>query len=376
MIKICSLKVTVYRFPLDNPVQTSFGLMVDRPMTIVELVSSDGHTGWGEIWCNFPHVGAEHRARLISSVFEPLVLNQVFASPKAAFEFLTKATWVLGLQTGEFGPIAQCIAGIDIALSDIYAKQRNKPLWELFGGQSDVVALYASGISPKGAEQTARLAVDNGYDALKLKIGFGSEVDIRNIKALREVVGSAGTLMVDANQAWTVDDACEMIKELTPFDLSWLEEPIAKDRPHSEWKRLRDEASVPLAGGENLLGKTEFSDAIKDGILSVIQPDLAKWGGLSQTIPLAKSILNSGRRYCPHYLGGGIGLVASAHALAAAGGDGMLEVDFNPNPLRSELVGDLLSAKNGKATLGKRAGLGFTPNMRAIKKYEVAQHRS
>ena len=88
-----------------------------------------------------------------------------------------------------------------------------------FGGQSDVVALYASGISLKGAEQTARLAVDNGYDA-KAENWFGSEVDIGNIKALREVVGSAGTLMVDANQAWTVDHACEMIKELAPFDLS------------------------------------------------------------------------------------------------------------------------------------------------------------
>ena len=78
--------------------------------------------------------------------------------------------------------------------------------------------------------------------------------------------------------------------------------------------------------------------AIADNVLAVIQPDLAKWGGLSRTIPVARDTRAVGRRYCPHYLGSGIGLVASAHALITVGGEGLLEVDFNPNPLRSALV--------------------------------------
>ena len=111
--KIRTVESMVYRYPLETVVQTSFGIMNDRPMVLVKLVDEDGLVGVGEVWCNFPAVGAEHRARLIDSVFEPLLTAVSFDDPIAAFEILTKKTWVLGLQT-EFGPIAQCIAGIDI----------------------------------------------------------------------------------------------------------------------------------------------------------------------------------------------------------------------------------------------------------------------
>ena len=372
MIKITGVDVMVYRFPLANPVQTSFGLMRDRPMLVVKLTSDAGITGWGEIWCNFPNVGAEHRARLVNDVFAPLLLSQSYDSPNAAFDILTTSTWVLGLQTGEIGPLAQCIAGIDIAMSDIHAKQQDMPLWKLYGGTTDTVPIYASGINPTNAEQTALAAVDNGYQAVKLKIGFGRDVDVNNVSALRDIVGSSGSLMVDANQAWFADHACDMISDLAPFDLTWLEEPIAKDRPITEWQMLRKAATMPLAAGENLQGEDEFAAAIADNVLTVIQPDLAKWGGFSRTIPIAQNIRAAGHRYCPHYLGGGIGLVASAHALAAVGGDGMLEVDFNPNPLRSDLVGDMLSGKDGTAQLGNRPGLGYEPDLDTVSTFRVA----
>ena len=64
MIKIRSLETAVYRYPLKTPVQTSFGIMRDRPMVLVKLLDDEGVTGIGEIWCNFPSVGAEHRANL------------------------------------------------------------------------------------------------------------------------------------------------------------------------------------------------------------------------------------------------------------------------------------------------------------------------
>ena len=88
---------------------------------------------------------------------------------------------------------------------------------------------------------------------------------------------------------------------------------------------------MPLAGGENILGDDAFAEALHDRILSVVQPDLAKWGGLTRCVPLGRKINRAGLLYCPHYLGGGIGLVASAHALAAAGGvlDGAETVGLN-----------------------------------------------
>ncbi|WP_275431080.1 enolase C-terminal domain-like protein, partial [Klebsiella pneumoniae] len=82
----------------------------------------------------------------------------------------------------------------------------------------------------------------------------------------------------------------------------------------------------------------EFDEAIASGCFAILQPDAAKWGGVSGCLQVARQALGAGISYCPHYLGGGIGLMASAHLLAAAGGPGMLEIDTNPNPWRDRLV--------------------------------------
>ena len=371
MIKITKLEASVYRYPLATPVQTSFGIMQDRPMVVVRLTSQEGAIGWGEIWCNFPNVGAEHRARLAEHVVAPILMERNFDSPEDAFEHLTGVTWVLGLQTGETGPLAQVIAGVEMALGDIAGKLAGVPLWKLYGGKADSVPIYASGINPTKPEVIAALAVDAGYRALKLKIGFGLDRDIRNLAALRELLGEDRNLMADANQAWDVDEASVILEKLTPFNLAWLEEPIAADRPADEWHLLRSLATMPLAAGENIQGDERFASLLRSNFLGVVQPDLAKWGGFSRTVPVGRQIIASGKRYCPHYLGGGIGLVASAHALAAVGGDGMLEVDINHNPLRSDLVGDLLSRRKGMACLGNAPGLGYEPDLTSVQKYKI-----
>jgi D-galactarolactone cycloisomerase len=371
MIRIDRLEAIVYRYPLETPVQTSFGLMVDRPMVVVKLTNHDGVIGWGEIWCNFPNVGAEHRARLAEHVIAPILIQNDFGAPEEAFDHLTDATWVLGLQTGEIGPLAQVIAGVEIALADIAGKLAGVPLWKLYGGSTDSVLVYASGINPTNPEIIAMAALNAGYKALKLKIGFGADKDTRNLSLLRNLLGAEGELMADANQAWTLDEAIAMLDRLGPFNLTWLEEPIAADRPESEWIRLKDQACMPLAAGENIGSQEAYASWLRSDILGVMQPDLAKWGGFGKTVPVARQIISSGKRYCPHYLGGGIGLVASAHALAAVGGNGMLEVDINTNPLRSELVGDLLTKERGKARLGHSPGLGYEPDLDSVRQYRV-----
>lgn len=97
MIRIDRFEALFYRYPLATPVQTSFGLMQDRPMVVVKLTDRDGVFGWGEIQCNFPNVGTEHRARLAEHVIAPLLFVRDFESPEAAFDYLTKSAWVLGL---------------------------------------------------------------------------------------------------------------------------------------------------------------------------------------------------------------------------------------------------------------------------------------
>lgn len=341
-------------------------------MVLVEVEDRDGGTGWGEVWCNFPAVGAEHRARLIDNVLAPLLTAQPFGTPAEAFTQLTQRTAVLALQCAEPGPFAQAIAGIDMALWDLAARRARQPLWNLLNPQADpAVRVYASGLNPDGSERLAAERQREGHTAFKLKVGFGVERDVANLRALRDTIGSSARLMVDANQAWDVQTARGMLPKLAPFEIDWLEEPLRADRPWSDWLSLKKATDIALAVGENLAGDDDFDAALREGAIGVVQPDLAKWGGFSGCLPVAKRILAAGLRFCPHYLGGGIGLLASAHLLAAAGGDGMLEIDANPNPLRSLLCGPLVSIENGKAMLSDAAGLGIEPDLSALRGFAV-----
>ncbi len=370
-VAIRSLRAFCYRYPLQTPVETSFGRMLDRPAVFIRVEDEDGHVGWGEAWSNFPSVGAEHRARIVNEIIAPATIGFAANAPHDLFDHLTRKFAVLALQTGEHGPFAQCIAGVDIAMWDLVAQRQALPLWRLLDGEAPRIKVYASGINPTGAAQTAEAALRAGHRALKLKIGFGAERDIANLTALRTLAGD-GLLAADANQGWSLEQALAFAPELDRFALGWLEEPLRVDQPWPAWLELKTRIRTPLAGGENLASETAFVDAFTAGVLDVIQPDIAKWGGFSQCVSVGRAARGAGKTFCPHYLGGGIGLLASAHLLAAVGGDGLLEVDFNPNPLRDALCGPVGDVRDGHITLTDGPGLGFTPDLAAFEAYRTA----
>ena len=359
-----------YRYPLSTPVVTSFGRMLNRPAVFVRVEDEDGQVGWGEVWANFPSTGAEHRARLVNEVLAPMMSGFAANGPSDVFDTLTKGTSVLALQSGEFGPFAQAIAGIDLAVWDLYARRRNMALWKMLGGSRNRIRVYASGINPTGSRQMAEAALSRGHRALKLKIGFNLAADRANLASLHQLVGD-GMLAADANQAWSTERALEIAPHLGEFGLAWLEEPIRADRPWQEWQRLREGVGLPLAAGENIASRAGFEQALGDDVLRVVQPDIAKWGGLSLCSDIARDILTSGKIFCPHYLGGGIGLLASAHLLAGVGGDGLLEVDANDNPLRDRFCGPVADIRDGMVTLGDNPGLGVEPDLSSIEQYRT-----
>ncbi len=371
MLEIARLECFVLRCPIQTPVQTSFGIMRDRPALFVRLTDVEGVQGWGEVWCNFPTVGAEHRARLLEKIFALLLVGHACEHPTSAFADLTARTEVLAIQSAEPGPIGQCIAGLDIALWDLHARRLGQPLWRLLGGSSPEVPVYASGLNPTEPERLAAAQRAQGFRAFKLKVGFGRDRDLGNLRALREAVGN-DDLMVDANQAWDLEAAAGHAAAFEPFGLRWLEEPLRATRPWSEWQALAERVPVPLAAGENLAGDDAFGGALDARCLGVLQPDLAKWGGFSACLPVARRALARGLRYCPHFLGAGVGLLASAHLLAAAGGGGLLEVDANPNPLRTATCGPVAQVVDGRVGLSDRPGLGDEPDLAALRDFLVS----
>jgi len=351
----------VLRAPIKTPVQTSFGTMTDRPALFLLLESSDGYSGIGEVWCNFPGCGAEHRAELINTAILPALIGVEFSDPEHCYYTLQKRFQTLAVQSGEPGPIAQSIAGVDIALWDLIGKRLNLPLYKVFGGddrnRAGSIGVYASGINPYGATDTFLRCRDAGYTAFKLKIGFGDDIDFQNIESICSELEAGEQLMVDANQAWSVDEALVQVDKLADYPLEWLEEPIMADSPIDHWVAMAQASKVPLAAGENMLALQSFTDANTSEWLSVMQPDICKWGGFSAVLPVARQAMDNGKRYCPHFLGGGVGLAASAHLLAAVGGSGILEIDSNPNPLREGLFSP--SIDNGQIVVSDKPGLGI-----------------
>lgn len=363
----------VYRAPINNPVQTSFGIMHDRPAIAIRLEDHEGCVGWGEIWCNFPSVGAEHRARLFDSIVAPILLEKIWASPAEAFQDLTKRLHILGIQCGEPGTIAQAIAGTDIALWDLLGRKIGKPLWELFGG-TPLIETYASGLSPTNPEEIASEKLAEGFRAFKLKVGFGQDRDFSNLESLRNLLGPDTKIMVDANQAWDLDSAARHIEDLAPLNPFWVEEPITADHSLEEWQILSTNSLIPLAAGENMRGEQQFNDAIKSRAFRVIQPDIGKWGGFSGCLPIAKTICASNQLFCPHWLGGGIGLVASMHLKAAVGQAGFVEVDSNPNPLREAMAMPYPAISDGKVLLSNEPGLGISPEINRLIDLQVKHY--
>jgi L-alanine-DL-glutamate epimerase-like enolase superfamily enzyme len=109
-------------------------------------------------------------------------------------------------------------------------KLLGQPLWRLFGGDPKITP-YASGINPTAPERLVAAKRDEGYRAFKLKIGFGAERDLANLRRLRELLGPRMPLMTDVNQAWDRETTLSMLPRLEEFGLGWLEEPVPADTP-------------------------------------------------------------------------------------------------------------------------------------------------
>jgi D-galactarolactone cycloisomerase len=340
--------------------------MRDRATLLIRIEDSNGLAGWGEVWVNFPSVAAEYRARLFDSVLATRLLG---CDPGTACRSFwaenDRALHTQALQSGEPGAFAAVLAGADIALNDLAARQAGVPLWRHIGGNDgSPVGIYASGINPgPSARDAVEMARLKHFRAFKIKVGFGEEADFETLQSVTHTIDKGEQVMADANQAWDVATACRMAEILKDFHLLWLEEPIRADRPTWEWMQTKIAAPCLLAGGENLRDSSVFQQVLTDGYLSVVQPDMCKWGGFSGALAVGRAIIAAGKIFCPHYLASGVGLVASMHLFAAVRGPGLVEVDVNQNPLREDLLGDILRINNGTLKLPTAPGLGFDPDL-------------
>ena len=366
--RLTRIEAWALRAPIATPVVTSFGTMRDRPAVFVRVTGAEGAQGWGEVWCNFPGVGAEHRARLLIDTVAPLVLSQDWPDVATLWQTLNAKLRVLAIQTGEPGPLAQCVAAIDLAAWDLVARRAGQPLWRMLGGTSGTARVYASGLHPDEALALAVQQRERGHRAFKMKVGFAPEKDESRLRELRAALGDEATLMLDANQAWAAAQARERIAALLGaihVPPIWMEEPISADHTPDDWAALARGSALPLAAGENVRGVADFEALLATRALAFVQPDVGKWGGLTACREVAIRAPQHGATFCPHWLGGPLGLVASMHLRAALGDAGYVEWDANPNPVHAPLAEQLPVVRKGRIALGEAPALGLAIDIAA-----------
>ena len=204
-VRIADVKTHVLESKLSQPFGWSFNRTDMRASCIVEITTEDGVTGWGECY------GPARLNAAVVAAFRPLLIGE----PALATDYLWQKIYNLFRDQGQKGLVITALSGVDIALWDLKGKHFEAPVHVLMGGplRREVTA-YATGTYRTDAGDPMRYVVDEvrgyvaeGFEAVKLKIGFDVEQDIALIRAVREAIGPRIGLMLDAMAAELVRDA-------------------------------------------------------------------------------------------------------------------------------------------------------------------------
>ena len=225
---------------------------------------------------------------------------------------------------GSSGPVRYGISGIDIALWDIAGKARGRALHEMLGGAKRMrIPTYASLLPYREPSVVARItgeAIARGYRHIKLH-----EHTADTVAAARKLAGDDIVLMLDTNCAWDLPQALEIVRELEPHDLAWLEEPLSPPDDYASLSMLRDATTIRIAAGENVGSPEEAKRAGDVGALDVLMPDVAKIGGIEDLLAASAHAYAAEMTVEPHSPFFGPAIVTTLHILAALEADALCE---------------------------------------------------
>ena len=347
----------------------ALGQMPVRPALLIQLIDKDGCFGWGEIWSNFPPRANVHKAHLMEDVVNKHLIGAKFTAPSELIDQLRKSLSVYFLHIGQREVFEHILAGVDTAAWDLCLRKANTSFAD-FMAISSQAQCYASSLNPNDLENRLNLHADLGQTEFKLKIGFEAETDIEFVANAARRLPENGHLMIDSNQSWDIVSATVLLQRLEDFDLLFAEEPIRADCPAREWERLTESTSIALAAGENIYGVEQFLEMAEAGV-KYLQPDVAKWGGMTGALDLADKIPDSCVLW-PHFMGSAVGQQAGLAISAAIGNASKCEMDVNENALRSKLCADVLAIEKGCVALSDAPGLITPPSPDALIQFSAS----
>ena len=367
-MKITDVRFIALRYPLAEPLRLAWGPMTHRQFGLVKVETDAGITGLGETSVNFPHWSLKERQATIEDGLRPLLVGEDPLRIEALWDKMYRALIRLGLLWGK-GAILSAIGGVDIALWDIAGQVYGAPIYSLLGGKlCDTVPLYAVGFNAQEPARGAQECASAGYRALKVRVGFDPERDLRMVEEVSQAIGPGVDLMVDANMAWDRPTARRMAAALEPCGLYWIEEPLRCDDV-AGLADLASQIETPVAGGENAFDRDDVKSLLAAGAVDVLMPDPTRAGGLTECRRLCALAQAWGVPFSPHHYGSDVGFAAALHLLASTPGGGYMLRDVSPTPLREDVLAERLVIERGEAVVPRGNGLGVSLDWEVVERY-------
>jgi len=351
--------------------------------TYVRIYTDDGLTGTGECI----HGGGGCPA--LVHEMTPLLLGEDPLDVERLFETVRRRYLFNGALAGN---AVTALTGIEIALWNLAGKALGVPVYRLLGGKfRDRIRLYCDchagrDDSPAAAAEKALEVLDRGFTALKFDLddlshpakqdrynhtASNAEVDsmVARVAAVREAIGPQTDLAMDMHGRYDTPTGIRVARELEPFRLLWLEEPVPPENVPA-MREVKQSTSTPICAGENLYLRWGFRELIETQAVDVIMPDLPKCCGLSEGRKIAALAETYYIPLAPHNVTGPLGTLASCHCCASVPNFLLLEWHWYDRPYWNDLLlTDQPIIQEGHIALPEAPGLGYELNEDCARHY-------
>ncbi|MFQ5794257.1 MAG: mandelate racemase/muconate lactonizing enzyme family protein [Candidatus Bipolaricaulia bacterium] len=373
-MKIDKVTCHVLSASVEEPIHFGIGAFPTFSAIVVEIEIDDGTTGIGECI-------SRRTPQVVKTIVEDLLTPVIRGKDPLDIEGLWEAMFDQLRRWGHSrGFMVEAISGVDIALWDIFSKTLGVPLYKALTGHGrDRVRCYASSVyfnDLDWMQKEAQQQIDAGHTAIKVKIGRsrelgGPRMDVASVKAIREAVGPDVELMLDVNGAYHAATAVRVGRELEQYDISWIEEPVPPDDV-AGYAHIRRMLKIPIAGGETEFTVYGFRDLIEQRGIDILQPDIARAGGVTGCRRIATLANAYHLQVAPHTgFSGGVSQLAALQFAAATPNFLTYEYMYIHNPLREIFTEPFPKAEDGYIEVPQRPGLGLELDGDALDRYAL-----
>lgn len=356
----------LYRVPSRTVQQNSTHTFREYEYIVTRISFSNGFEGIGYTYTQGN--GGTAILKLLDDYFSKSILQDKVSTPSELRKKIWDYTYAFGLE----GLSRLAYAALDTAYYDAAAKERGLPLYMYLGGEEGArIRTYRSAIDLNMSMDELRADIkkfrDQNYSVFKIKVGKEDfNEDLERLDSVREIIGDASVLMVDANRRWTLKEALQKGRELQKKGIFWLEEPVEADSL-DDYAFLRERLDILIAGGESLYNGYEMEQFIKKQCADISQIDVLRAGGVHEWMRLATLAGSMGTQVAPHFTE-----EIAIQVLCAAGNSMFLEHLPGSNLRDSGLMKRPFEIRDGYAYPGKEPGSGIDFDWEKLEKFRVA----